>query len=298
MALKGFNINMRKLIPILLFLFLICPIIAMGQKTLPDIDNQSLVTKLKNSESLISTGVADEVSYTPGDLPTSKAIYAFKGKSIFYKWLNLGNAGIRLFFDGQLQITIPKTETSAVVTHTEQIELDFEEEPLNWGPFFRHIPLSEHFMKYGIISIKKDALIINNKKVSCYVIESTYSANPNLKVRFWLSPKMDFACLQSEQEVNWNIDNKPTQSIIKKCPVYNKYSIGEKTVWFIRSGVSKVFPVAEPDRIVGESKIEVRNFQPNVDVSKLFDPGISPDQQIWDNTLERLRPFKELNWNP
>ena len=66
-------------------LFFVCVLLSpslltFGQTSLA-IDE--LIAGLKHAESLLHSGIAEDVEYTPGDRPTQKSTFAFKGKSRF-----------------------------------------------------------------------------------------------------------------------------------------------------------------------------------------------------------------------
>jgi len=48
--------------------------------------------------------------------------------------------------------------------------------------------------------------------------------------------------------------------------------------------------------VMPDSRGEVIDFQPNVDVSDMFHLDIGPEELIYDKTLSKYRPFKELDW--
>ena len=278
-------------------------LLTLGQTSLPPIDAQALIAGVKHAELLLHSGIAEDVEYTPGDLATEKSTFAFKGKSRFCHRVKNNQ---RFFYDGKLQIGMSDAGIdNAIVSHLDQFDLDFGSEPRNWGPYYRHLPLSEHFLKHGIVSIKQGILMIKPDKsqkslrVPCYVVESVYPPNPKLKLRFWLSPKDGFHCLQSQLVgLRWRVGNQSVPSVYTKRAVYRQYPVGTESAWFIKKGWTKVTSQADPNRVLAYSRVEVGNFQPNADVSKLFEPGIPPEHEIWDSTLRRYRPFKELGWNP
>lgn len=289
-------------------LFVVCVLLSpslltFGQTSLPLIDEQVFVAGLKHAESLLRSGIAENVEYTPGEQPTVKSTFAFKGKSRFcHRVVN----NQRFFYDGKLQIGMSDAGIdNAIVSHLDQFGLGFGSDPRNWGPYYEHLPLSEHFSKHGIVSIKQGILSIKpdvskkSLRVPCYVVESVYPPDPKLKLRFWFSPKEGFHCLQSQLVgLRWRVGNQSVPSVYTKRAVYRQYPVGAEKAWFIKKGWTKVTSQADPNRVLAYSQVEVGNFKPNADVSKLFDPGIPPNRKIWDDTLGRYRPFKELGWNP
>ena len=50
------------------------------------------------------------------------------------------------------------------------------------------------------------------------------------------------------------------------------------------------------EKVSAKLEVEVMEFQPNVDVTSLFDLQIPPDAKVWNVDLRRWFTFKELGW--
>jgi len=287
---------------------------AMDSLSLPPIGADVLISRIKDNESLPTSGMADEVIDTLRDLPSTKYAYAFRGrKSLYYKIVDSATLPKCVFrYDGRISAGYVDGQDMGGVNYCNEAPLGGEMDPRSWGIYHADMPLSEYLEKYGVRNIKTESL----DGVPCYVVETSDWINTENKIYFWISPDQGFRYLQCKIFGRTSITNYPNLSQMsqlrdgtfdtgQRVPSIElekvklrEYKIGGKSVWFVEKGKRETISEKEPEKILNYSTIEVRNFQPNADVSKFFDPGTPPDFPKLYDPKQPITPFKEFGWNP
>jgi len=312
------------LIFLVIFLFMSASIYAKNKASLPAIDYKVLIAGLQNTESLITSGkgrwvliyfVTDNRIYHEFD-----DIFAFDSdKSIEYhtagtlagmKYINVRSIPIIM--------AVEINEDGKIKRHKDQFEkfvgisISYHEpdpitalqalsamDPRPWGLCWSK---EIETCKAKIVGAEEIKVLDSKEKLPCYVLEG------NSK-KFWVTPKDGFRCVYVEEEGNG--------TRIRLSIVYKSYNIKGQKAWFPQKCLGERFAMKDgkwihaydlnpsdvslPPEIPGkivmpDSRAEVTDFQPNVDVSDMFHLDVGPEELIRDGTLSKLRPFKELDW--
>lgn len=289
---------------------------AFATNSLPVIDAETLLAALQHSESLLMSGLVEMVTNAPAGV--ERTLFAFKGNSMFLTFLEGGPEGspepegrryLYSYFDGKLSIAFmlpernvrPTNPTNVAIGHGRRPSLRYTENPLNWGLRYEHIPWSQYLRDHGIqhISTRKEPILELKDVFDCYVARTTSHGMP---LRVWFCPALGFHCVRIEEENTWGEGSGEDQ---KSYPIVNvtrivpqQYVLPDGTMLWFPWKARLTTKLKDGERVFAGGTIEITRFEPNVDVSAWLDPGIAPDTEVWDGTLGRYLPFKELEWNP
>jgi len=291
---------------LLLFLGLLSNGYSKDDFQLPSIDSEMLIMGLRQTESLISSGRGklhwSQTRYGKSGEKIMKydefdAIFAFDSYRDYYQYQSGLLEGRRELVDKKLQMRLDVTivEGKIVgcrVSRKEKLAVAPEWEPRNWGLWFYGVPLSQYLQKHGARIIGSENLRTEKlKKNLCYVVETNKSPNmEGVADRFWIIPEGGFRCGQLQIERGAKYKQR-----WKKRFIYKTYKMNEQTIWFLKKGLFWIFSCSD-NHLVAKIVIEVKDFHPNVDISDLFHLEINPETPVWDETLSRFRPFKEIGW--
>jgi len=279
--------------------------LAFGEELLlPKINEELLVVGLKYSELLLRSGIGHFKIYSSdyfgkkadkkinknpedgriGKIGKSSSVtelqFAFSDEHSYFKYLFPLSGEI--LFDGRIQLTIFHPGR---ITVRSKFDLPPFEDPRDWGMRYKRQKLSDF-----LLTQKKQGKlrIIGTEKIDeipCYVAEVPDPSLQDAVLKFWIAPKEGFQCLQILRISN-------SEEILRRIK-WRRYQLGEgKIVWFPKSG----WVILKRGRESYRNEMEVTDFQPNVDVTSLFDLQIPPDAKVWNVDLRRWFTFKELGW--
>ena len=268
-----------------------------GNSILPPIVEELIIAGVKHSESLLKSGTGRIRVYGSGYFGKKKKVevlksgkkryyvmelqFAFCGEHTYIKYLDPQFGGI--IFDGRNQINIsPQGDyTSVTSKYTFLPSMD----PRDWGIWYKRQKLSDFLMR---CKEKGKIRIVGAEKVRnvpCYVVETEDPSVQGGILRFWIAPKGGFRCVQ--------ILRRSGSEVIVRRIRWRRYKLKDgESVWFPEKGVM----ILKRGKDRYRSEMEVMDFQPNVDVTSLFDLQIPPDAKVWNVDLRRWFTFKELGW--
>ena len=270
-----------------------------GEATLPPIDPQVIIAGLKHTESLLQTGKCRIHYQGYSKLANFKEehedifafdsyrIYRFSLSGLILNGKYVGGKDVRELYDTKTQtkFAIGKKMRGEIPVRIDRgINSPFNHswDPRNYGMRISGIPstpLSELLRKNGARIVKVEKIKRSKESIPCYVVDSKDRIWG--KIRLWLDPKEGFLPIKIRMGDRWfmNINYKP-------------YRSDGQTVWFLDKGLW--WSVDEKGNIVEKRIMEVKEFQPNVDISDLFRVDLPPDTPVWDSNLSKYRPFKEI----
>jgi len=284
---------------------------------LPQIDVELIILGLKHSESLIKSGKGrfklygssyfankdEKKTEKPKDkeekkgavrrksYPVVELSFAFSNEHSYFKYLV--PQGIEVIFDGRIQLAISQKGKSISVSTGYAFPLEVR----NWGFWYKHQWLSDYLLhrkkEEKIRIIGSENLAFGNKNLPCYVVETPDPLLQDSVLRFWITPRGGFRCVQSLRETS-------KQRRLRRIE-YQGYQLKDsKVVWFPKKGISLLAKRPSPKAKWEEplkNKIEITDFQPNVDVSHFFNLQIPPETKVWNSDLKKFMRFKEIDWH-
>lgn len=206
--------------------------------------------------------------------------FAFNGK---HRYTRIGNW--EEMYDGKMVLSIRRKSESA----PEAVSMRYGDASdlstlQHWGLWFKNQPLSDYLQKQETVRLSKTEKIDG---IACYVIEVEEPQGGGTSVKFWVAPLGGFRPIQRLEET------RTTRLLVKIK--WKQYQIGgTKTIWFPERGVS-IYSTGK-DESPSRNEIEVTDFQPNIDVSHLFDPQLATDTKVFDQRLRRFVAFEEVGW--
>ncbi|MCD6506777.1 hypothetical protein J7M22_09150 [Candidatus Poribacteria bacterium] len=267
---------------------------------LPPIDPQMIIAGLKHTESLLRAGKCriryqgysklanvreEHESIFAFDL---HRIYRYSITGIILNGKYLGNKGVRELYDIRTQtlfIIGVKVKGRIPVAVERGVNLPFPHswDPRNYGMRVRDLPtgypLSRLFEKNGVKIIGVEKMKRGKEEIPCYLVETKEKIWG--KVRLWLDPQEGFLPIKMQMGDHWFMEMS-----------YKPYKSNGQVVWFLEKGMW--WSVGEKGDIIEKRIMEVKEFQPNVDISDLFQVDFPPDKPVWDGNLSKYRPFKEI----
>ena len=280
------------------------------ESLLPPTDIGVIITGVQHSESLISSGRGNFILLAADKIATTSGVFAFDGPKSYFKVGGMFSNKqkkhpVELIFNGEMLLTINQHEKKPnkfFVIAEYGYGIANEEDPRDWGYWYRRVPLSEYLTTHDGRLIGTELLKQPDVESTtpCYIVEADDKLSASGSVRFWIAPEKGFRCLQMQHEVRGMVPEGDTNITVIKLLTqrlyYQRYKLSDDTsVWYLKTGVQTVTNKAE-DLPPSEVVMEISHFTPNVDTSVLFKPKLKPDQEVFHGNLRKDVRFEELGW--
>jgi len=295
---------MKRQITLLVFLFFEFLSTGYGKNILlPPINAEFLIMGLKHNESLISSGKGGFHSrLSSGGKITDEftAAFAFDDHRTYYSYKSGPLTGCTALYNKKihrkLYITVRPEDgqISYRIGYTKEEPMPPDEDPRNWGRCYWGIPLSKYLQDHKARIIGQERLKVGSEVIPCYVVRSEPFSKYERNLKFWIAPKDGFRCIQQERISTTRYGER----LERKRFFYKAYEVNGQKAWFPQRGIYWMFKDRTDEKVSAKLEVEVMDFQPNVDISDLFRVDIDPETPVWDEKLSRLRPFKEIGWQP
>lgn len=261
-------------------------------------DSEFLIAGLQHAESLIVSGKGDVHFRMVRNKSSEGAIFAFNQERVYMDY-QIGNVrGVRCIYNGVSELSIghdpENLDKIFGIVLSEKKTIIPQEDPRNWGIQFEDIPLSQYFQKHGVRILGSE----NLKSEPCYVVESVHRNGQPM--RFWIAQIDGFRCLQIQHESSWQGPGvtKAIPSVVKFEIQYKAYQTHGQKAHFPLKGI-RTARAKSDNEFLGQVVMDVKNFELNIDVSDLFQVmQVNPEFPVWIERLDKLVPFKEINWKP
>jgi len=284
----------------------------------PSIDVESIIAGLAQTESLLQSGKGHFKLYgdsyfrhgveqlVEGVHTTKELGFAFSGKHSYFKYERLPEerqlpsvagfkpelppheVSLESISDGKIQLKIVLLGDNAspyITMHPEPYNTSTSKEPRNWGLWNRGQRMSAYLRELEGVRVMGSERI---NGIHCYILEASPPQTQGVTEKFWIASEGGFRLVQRL------IETRGDKRLIKI--EWEHYQLGEANVWFPKHGVSLSTTVGEKTPFRNE--MEINDFQPNIDVSSLFDLQISPETQVFNADTRKHITFQEIGWQP
>lgn len=204
--------------------------------------------------------------------------FAFSNKYSYFK-----SANGEVISDGKVQLIIPSPQN--ISASYGNFFPPFPLNPRDRGLWYQRQELSDYLYQH-----KEAIRLVGNETVDgvrCYVLEMPDSRVSGTTLTFWIAPDGGFRLIQS-------LHARKTEKTIVKIQWQQWKTEKGDAVWFPRHSITLFTREGQKTPLRNEGKIT--DFQPNIDVSHLFDLQISPETRIMNTDIGKLITFKELGW--
>jgi len=283
----------KRVVLILVFFHVLVGYTEGNEEVLPPIDEETLIAGLKHAESSIPSGRGRLHFHERGGNGLEfDAVFAFDSYRAYYHYLSGMLEGKKLLLNRRLQLCLDVTvrENKIVglaVSHTDSLLVPPDLDVRNWGMWILGTPMSQYLKEHKMRIVGCESLKIERGKLPCYIVETESYLGTH---RLWIAPGKGFRPVKEEIRLK-----KPKNERWEKRFIYTEFKLGKRTGWFLRKGI---WDIVYPGRKVALREIEVKDFQPNADISDLFQLDLDPETPVWDESLSKVRPFKEIGWEP
>ena len=287
-----------------------------------EIDMKTVIAGIKYYDSLIESGRGDCILEKNFHLlPNStkaEYLFVFDGIGENRKMKVMYQQGgpkknMTQFFDGEKQWEIYDHEVEYKKMYGVRHELKMGRtlDPGSWLTYgsanYETEPLWKLLERYECKIIGMERLNDDN----CYVIQAEKPSSRSFKI--WIAPQKGFRPIKIENrfvvghtspifEAAGISDLVTNERMVTKELTYQKYA---DRIWFLQKGkTTYVAFLADPEngentaesevKIIRESRIELKDFKLNIDVSDQLRLNIPNEVLVFDHSVRRLRPATEL----
>ena len=290
------------------FLLFICgftsPLLAASKPLLPPIDLEFIIAGLSHTERQLISGtghfklfgvdyfsekerIVDEKKETDTQNPqidqrlielnaVIERQFVFNKEHSYFKDIFADGTVAHVFLDGKI-ILYPG---SPIAFNYGNLYEDVDD-PRNWGIWFRGQKWSDYL--WGQTEVR----VIGSEAVdgiACYILEMPFPHAGYDVLQVWVAPKGGFRVVQTVRKSN-------NRELALKLE-WQRYQLQTGVVWFPKHAVLLYRDEEGPLR----NEVEITDFQPNIDVSSVFDLQILPETKVFHIELSQFTTFKEIGW--